>query len=206
MQSQGTYYTGSMSPPPTSRPATPSSSHGMRVVPLSAPPHLSGHNTPGSLITPVSHSPPYPSTPLSSCSQYSRYGFPHHSRSVSGATSGPRSASPALSVRSAMTSVSSASGLYPDRMSPAYSVVHDKQKKTRLTNQQRREICEFHQQNPTSRQEDIAMMWRVERSTISKILKAKAKWLASPSEEDHKTARHRYVLCMLHQAGAITIE
>jgi IS30 family transposase len=76
-------------------------------------------------------------------------------------------------------------------MSPALPRFGDKQKKTRLTNADRRKICVYSGDHPTARQEDIAAMWNVERSTISKILKAKAKWLATPIEDDAKTARHR---------------
>jgi hypothetical protein len=164
---------------------------------MSAPPHPGGgQHSPSTLSTSslsVSHSPTYPSTPISASTDFSRYSFRQHSRSASGATSGPsgaRSASPALSVRSALTSVSSTSFAH-ERMSPSYSVVHDKQKKTRLTNAQRREICVWYQGNPTARQEDMAAMWQVERSTISKILKAKAKWLASPLEDENKSSRHK---------------
>jgi hypothetical protein len=52
--------------------------------------------------------------------------------------------------------------------------------KGRLTDTQRREICQYHDNNPNVRQEDIAKEYGVERSTISKILKYKSKWLNLP--------------------------
>lgn len=41
------------------------------------------------------------------------------------------------------------------------------------------------------RQEDIAAKFGVERSTISKILKNKAKWLKVPDDETFHSARYR---------------
>lgn len=52
-----------------------------------------------------------------------------------------------------------------------------KHKKTRLTNKDRKDICLYAAENPLKRQEDIAAMFHVERSTISKILKKKNVWL-----------------------------
>lgn len=35
----------------------------------------------------------------------------------------------------------------------------------------------YYEEHPTSRQEDIAKIWDVERSTVSKILKNKPRWM-----------------------------
>ncbi|TFK52288.1 hypothetical protein OE88DRAFT_1724991 [Heliocybe sulcata] len=125
-----------------------------------------------------------------------------HSRSDSTSTSNPRSASPALSVASAMTSQSSA-GSAPNSQtfstfpsaptSGAMSPVIGRQKhrKQRLFNVDRRAICVYANQNPHLRQEDIAAQYGVERSTISKILKQKARWLNVPADEELKVAKHR---------------
>jgi DNA-binding MarR family transcriptional regulator len=67
-----------------------------------------------------------------------------------------------------------------------------KPRKQRLFNHQRKEICLYHQENPGIRQEDIANKWGVERSTVSKILKQKSKWLNVPDGEEPHTAKHRY--------------
>ncbi|TFY68822.1 hypothetical protein EVG20_g3397 [Dentipellis fragilis] len=148
-------------------------------------------------------SPQYPSPPT----PVAGYGFPYyptHSRSNSGSANSvtnPRSASPALSVASALTTVSSASGPNmhnfgqfsqgsPSTMSPAVGRP-GKQRKQRLFNVDRKAICVFHKENPTMRQEDIAARYGVERSTISKILKQKTKWMNVPEGEELRVAKHR---------------
>ncbi|KAJ6557384.1 centromere binding protein B [Mycena vulgaris] len=145
----------------------------------------------------VQPSPSYhPLTPSSSASPYSTYGFysSTHSRSnsISNSTN-PRSASPALSTTSALTSVSS-SGSGPNSFTlPTTSDLASrvKQKKQRLFNVDRKDICLYHKENPTARQEDIARIYGVERSTISKILKNKTKWLNVPADENLRIAKHR---------------
>ncbi|EJF57114.1 CenpB-DNA-bind-domain-containing protein [Dichomitus squalens LYAD-421 SS1] len=121
--------------------------------------------------------------------------FPQNqSRSASGsaasASSNPRSASPALSVASALTSVSSASNSQlftvsaesPIRKLAALGQRRDRKK--RLYNIDRYRICMHAQQHPGMKQEDIAAHFGVERSTVSKILKQKARWLSvSPTEK-----------------------
>ncbi|EIN12370.1 hypothetical protein PUNSTDRAFT_124253 [Punctularia strigosozonata HHB-11173 SS5] len=150
----------------------------------------------GSMAAPHS---PYISTSSSSSSSYSHYGFfPSHARSASGSTSNARSASPALSIASAVTSMSSAS-VHSSWQSIASLATTDavstnsreKHKKNRLYNVDRRSICQFHKDNPSMRQEDIARRFGVERSTISKILKNKAKWLHVRPDEEMKIAKHR---------------
>lgn len=49
--------------------------------------------------------------------------------------------------------------------------------KTKLTDMDRKFICVFAINNPKARQEDIASKFAVERSTVSKILKSKDKWM-----------------------------
>ncbi|KAG8969991.1 hypothetical protein FRC03_012444 [Tulasnella sp. 419] len=49
--------------------------------------------------------------------------------------------------------------------------------KTKLTDMDRKFICVFAENNPKARQEDIATKFQVERSTVSKILKCKDKWM-----------------------------
>jgi hypothetical protein len=75
-------------------------------------------------------------------------------------------------------------------MSPLTST-RPKQRKQRLFNVDRKAICVFHQENPNARQEDIALRYGVERSTISKILKYKTKWLNVPEHESLRIAKHR---------------
>lgn len=207
------FYPPPLSAASLSRPQTPSTAM-MQSPPYMHPARPDFITLPnGGMSLPSGQmSPPYPSTPLSASPAHSPYNFFRHSRSASNATSNPRSASPALSIVSAMTSVSSASahgthGLQPSDtlpippMSPIINM-EEKKKKGRLTNKDRKDICEYHQNVPDARQEDIAQLWNVERSTISKIIKAKDKWLAVPSEDNWKVAKHKWVwrLCLLRSS------
>ena len=143
-------------------------------------------------LPPNGASPQYPATPAST-SPYSPYNFFNtHSRSNSNSNSNPRSTSPALSVASALTSVSSSTGPSKGQNQINPAPVVRKHKKQRLFNVDRKEICLYHKENPTARQEDIAIKYGVERSTISKILKHKQKWMNVPTEEEFKVAKHRY--------------
>ncbi|KAL5524691.1 hypothetical protein ACEPAF_9836 [Sanghuangporus sanghuang] len=158
-------------------------------------------------------SPQHPDTPASvTSSTFSHYGFAQytdngHSRSASSSTH-PRSTSPAASVMSAATSLSSGSKTTSGRSRPPASsgsadcisaasfapVPSDTttvKPKRRLQNRQRKEICQYFIENPNSRQEDIAARWGVERSTVSKILKNKHRWLAVSESDDTVQAKHR---------------
>ncbi|EJD39974.1 CenpB-DNA-bind-domain-containing protein [Auricularia subglabra TFB-10046 SS5] len=64
-------------------------------------------------------------------------------------------------------------------------------RKTRLYNIDRKAICCYAKSHPEARQEDIAARYGVERSTISKILKQKQKWMNVPEGEELKIIKHR---------------
>jgi len=66
-----------------------------------------------------------------------------------------------------------------------------KQRKQRLFNIDRKDICRFADKYPDCRQEDIAIRFHVERSTVSKILKHKDRWLSVPDQESIRIAKHR---------------
>lgn len=53
----------------------------------------------------------------------------------------------------------------------------------KLTDQDRKDICLYYEAHPQTKQDDIGAQFGVERSTVSKILKMKSKWLAIESEE-----------------------
>ncbi|EPQ50994.1 CenpB-DNA-bind-domain-containing protein [Gloeophyllum trabeum ATCC 11539] len=144
----------------------------------------------------------WPTTPISSHVPNFYYSQQTHNRSDSTSTSNPRSASPALSIASVNTSHSSA-GSAPNShafgatfpqppdggmMSPIVSRKHRKQ---RLFNVDRRAICVYATENPHLRQEDIAAQYGVERSTISKILKNKTRWMKIDPDETLKIAKLR---------------
>ncbi|KAJ4482231.1 hypothetical protein J3R30DRAFT_2144909 [Lentinula aciculospora] len=65
----------------------------------------------------------------------------------------------------------------PSRSTVSRPYVKPKQRKQRLFNVDRKAICEYHLAHPNEKQELIARQYGVERSTISKILKHKEKWL-----------------------------
>lgn len=65
-----------------------------------------------------------------------------------------------------------------------------KRPKARIDGSTRKQICQYAEIHPDMRQTDVAAVFHVERSTISKILKQKHKWLALPSEDElgaHRT-------------------
>lgn len=148
----------------------------------------------------------FPLTPVSTSYTF----YPSHSRSASGSGSGSgsgstdnaRSASPALSVASALTSVSSSTSVQKYTDNHPHSTGHTvsgaapvaprpKHRKQRLYNVDRKKICVYHRDHPNVKQEEIARLFGVERSTISKILKQKMKWLAVPEETPVLLARTR---------------
>lgn len=150
----------------------------------------------------------HPLTPSSSASSFSPYQlYPTHSRSNSESTMIGRDPSPALSNASVPTSVSSSGSIphhhhhqtsYYPRPASDHILQHSsqpqrpKQRKQRLVNAQRKQICLDHLANDKLRQEDIAARYGVERSTVSKILKSRTKWLSLPDNDDMRTAKHRY--------------
>lgn len=131
------------------------------------------------------------------------------SGSVASATSNPRSASPALSVASALTSISSASNSQlftvesPVRKLPALNTRRDRKK--RLYNIDRYRICIAAQENPGMKQEDIAAQFGVERSTVSKILKQKARWLSVSPNEKVLVAKLRYAFHFILASLVLTL-
>ena len=157
---------------------------------------------PMSLQSPTYH----PMTPTSLSSPFPSYQPYDQPKSTSGSNvNNQRSVSPALSNVSALTSVSSASGPVPQVSQPYPAFIghklpgnsspgKGKQRKQRLCNVDRKAICLFHQDLPSARQEDIAAKFGVERSTISKILKNKNKWLNMPTTETERVSKHRSVV------------
>lgn len=75
----------------------------------------------------------------------------------------------------------------------ASSLRMNKQKK-KLRNIDRKEICDYSIANPLVKQDAIANRFGIERSTVSKILKHKEKWLAiDPQSDAAHIAKHRAV-------------
>ncbi|KAL9932226.1 hypothetical protein V8E36_008998, partial [Tilletia maclaganii] len=65
-------------------------------------------------------------------------------------------------------------------------------RKSKILNLDRKKICEYHRDNPGHRQDDIAALFGIERSTVSRILKDQERWLAIEDASDAaKIAKHR---------------
>lgn len=120
-----------------------------------------------------------------------------HTRSRSTSTSDVRSVSPTGSVGSALTSLSSSHSTQNSQMSLPYSHAlpsdepRTKGRKMRLCNGDRKRMCQMHLDNPDWKQEQLAKLFDVERSTVSKILKNKETWLAVADVNSHRVAKHR---------------
>lgn len=69
----------------------------------------------------------------------------------------------------------------PKKRSTSKSPTKSPRKTTKLTDSDRRAICEHREANPAIKQDRIGILFGVERSTVSKILKNKEKWLGSGS-------------------------
>jgi hypothetical protein len=142
--------------------------------------------------------PPPPSLYTAASVPSEAYPFPF----FPGPGFSPRADSPTHSVASAITSLTEGTSIRSELERPIFKYptgealqkLIGKPRKQRLFNHQRKEICLYHQENPGIRQEDIANKWGVERSTVSKILKQKSKWLNVPDGEEPHTAKHRYAL------------
>jgi hypothetical protein len=67
-----------------------------------------------------------------------------------------------------------------------------KNKKQRLTPQDRKTICIYAEKHPQLKQDDVAKAFLVERSTVSKILKHKESWMHIKEDSDYRPIRERY--------------
>ncbi|KAH7162434.1 hypothetical protein B0J13DRAFT_615075 [Dactylonectria estremocensis] len=67
---------------------------------------------------------------------------------------------------------------------PRLPTQHEKSRKT-LTTEQKRAMCQFHEDNPGTRQADIGARFGVERSTVSKVLRQRDQYLKRDQEPDH---------------------
>ncbi|KAH6912533.1 hypothetical protein BKA70DRAFT_1218715 [Coprinopsis sp. MPI-PUGE-AT-0042] len=122
------------------------------------------------------HLPFQPGTPESIGSHYAAYG-----RSMTSAPGQPRLPSPASSSRSYMPSGSGTPVLdvpeYLAHLSQGTAPRLKKHTKKKLDGLDKKRICLYHANHSNARQEDIAELFGVERSTVSKILKNKEEWL-----------------------------
>ncbi|UKZ77782.1 hypothetical protein TrVFT333_005508 [Trichoderma virens FT-333] len=80
-------------------------------------------------------------------------------------------------------SIAPASSLPTVDPSPRPPVHHEKARKT-LSAEQKRAMCQYHEDNPGTRQADIGAKFGVERSTVSKVLRHKDQYLKQDPEPD----------------------
>ncbi|KAM0249043.1 hypothetical protein ACHAQJ_009211 [Trichoderma viride] len=80
-------------------------------------------------------------------------------------------------------SIAPASSLPPVDPPPRPLVHHEKARKT-LSAEQKRAMCQYHEENPGTRQADIGAKFGVERSTVSKVLRHKEQYLKRDPEPD----------------------
>lgn len=93
----------------------------------------------------------------------------------------PSSAASSFGGESGSSSSASFLSMTPNRLGSTKTRGH------RLTDADRRLLCEFHTQNPKMKHENIGHVFGIERSTVSKILKNKSKW-----QETSETVPPRY--------------
>ncbi|KAI8671511.1 HTH CENPB-type domain-containing protein [Fusarium keratoplasticum] len=71
---------------------------------------------------------------------------------------------------------------------PRLPTQHEKSRKT-LTTEQKRAMCQFHEDNPGTRQADIGARFGVERSTVSKVLRHKDQYLKRDQEPENPAVK-----------------
>ena len=136
-----------------------------------------------------------PNTPVSMPSPFSPYDPSRRSRTRSDSNSDRRTQSPSLDSKSPPTTPPSPQAPQPgEASSPTRPKKRERHHKHKLCDQDRKGICLYHLKHPNARQEDIGTVFGVERSTISKILKDKDRWLHVLDEDQGNdlTAKHRY--------------
>ncbi|MBW0548854.1 hypothetical protein O181_088569 [Austropuccinia psidii MF-1] len=127
--------------------------------------HLNNHHHHYSHHSPLPHTPMRSPPPLSrnpSYSHHAQVNSIHLTRPLTGSTP---------------------SGRPPPKTS---------RRQSKLNNLDRRRICEYAAAHPKATQEDIAVQWGIDRSSVSKILKYREKWLSiSPTARAAKVIKHR---------------
>ncbi|KAI1150162.1 hypothetical protein F4825DRAFT_21846 [Nemania diffusa] len=75
--------------------------------------------------------------------------------------------------------------LAPQRQQPKLPTINTSQPRRTLTDQDRRDMCKFADENPGVKQHDIGLRFGVERSTVSKVLRRKDQYL---NQEDRSAS------------------
>ncbi|KLO04611.1 hypothetical protein SCHPADRAFT_947579 [Schizopora paradoxa] len=81
---------------------------------------------------------------------------------------------------------------HPYLLSRSRGYLHETpMRRGRLTNRERKEICEYALKHPGIRQEFIGSKFGIDRSTVSKVIKGQAKWLNISEENGDVRVNHR---------------
>ncbi|KAL5635744.1 hypothetical protein ACGC1H_004527 [Rhizoctonia solani] len=176
---------------PGPRHYAPLGSPQLHMHPLSAPPYgpssqsgLSIPYTPSSIASSSARSVSPASTAATSAQplDFSAYASPVGEYDMGAVSAHPSSAhqsSPLVSSTQTHPSITrSSAGASRSDGGHVVSPIRRRANKQRLDDARRKEICSYARDRPKARQEDIAIKYGVERSTISKILKHKDKWLS----------------------------
>ncbi len=140
---------------------------------------------------------PHASEPIREYENYISSQFPSP---ASTASDGPWSSfqqvtSPSGPVQRAASPTSSTSNVSVMDNTPP---IVGRGKKRRVSNNDKRAICVLHHNQPDLRQQDIADRWLIERSTVSKILRNKDRWLSIDPTEKRTVYRLRSVHSCIH--------
>ncbi|KAI0396927.1 hypothetical protein F5Y17DRAFT_44830 [Xylariaceae sp. FL0594] len=87
--------------------------------------------------------------------------------------------------QSYQTTVPISSASVPVRQQPKLPTINTSQPRRTLTDQDRRDMCKFADENPGVKQHDIGLRFGVERSTVSKVLRKKDQYL---NQEDRSAS------------------
>ncbi|KAI2642913.1 hypothetical protein GGS21DRAFT_198125 [Xylaria nigripes] len=87
--------------------------------------------------------------------------------------------------QSFQSSVAIPSASAPPRQQPKLPTINTSQPRRTLTDQDRRDMCKFADENPGVKQHDIGLRFGVERSTVSKVLRRKDQYL---NQEDRNAS------------------
>ncbi|KAJ2891342.1 hypothetical protein MKZ38_000558 [Zalerion maritima] len=160
----GSFYAPNIAPMPSSHPPITDglmSSEAIRMPPLPAPAHSS----------PMHHTPPTQQPPQLPMLITNNHLWPSQ---ITNPVSGGSYSAPAMS----MPPVLSAPPPPPPPMKPAKPTGRiGSQPRRTLTDEERRNMCLYREENPTVKQSEIGAKFNVERSTVSKVLRWKDKYL-----------------------------
>ncbi|CAJ2509877.1 Uu.00g057770.m01.CDS01 [Anthostomella pinea] len=79
----------------------------------------------------------------------------------------------------------------PMRQQPRLPTINTSQPRRTLTDEDRRNMCKFHEENPHIKQTEIGLKFGVERSTVSKVLRKKDQYLNQDDRSESPIKRNK---------------